>query len=133
MIWVWDDTQSSTTKSQALDAMKVAHSCRQVTVCVEFLTIAIWIEVPNSHLISGSLRGWLLAAGDGRRKSTAKSGSASKWHSIWMHCLRVDAGSKAHNGTPGRIPRQCDVNSDEFGSSYHLMVGPRYTRASHDA
>ena len=43
------------------------------------------MDVPNSHLPLGSLRGWLLATGEGRWKSTAKSGSASNWHGIWMH------------------------------------------------
>ena len=31
MVWVWDNTQSSTAKSQALNKAKVACSYRQVT------------------------------------------------------------------------------------------------------
>ena len=53
------------------------------------------MDVPNSHLPSGSLRGWLLATGEGRQKSTTKSGSVSKWHGIWMCYLKADVGGAA--------------------------------------
>ena len=51
----------------------MARSYKRVTIYTELLVIAVWKEVPNSHLLSGSLRGWLLATGEGRQKSTLQS------------------------------------------------------------
>ena len=62
----------------------MACSYKQVTICTELFTIAVWMGVPNSHLPSGSLRGWLLATGEGRWKSATKSGLASNRHGVWM-------------------------------------------------
>ena len=58
------------------------------------------MEVHNSHLPSSSLRGWLLAIGEGRQKSTAKSCSVFKWHGIWMACLSADKGGVAYEIVP---------------------------------
>ena len=69
------------------------------------------MDVPNSHLPSGSLRNWLLATGEGRWKSAAKSGSASKRHGIWMHYLKVEVSGMVRSGTPGG--RSLLIDSDE--------------------
>ena len=84
IVWVWDNTQSSTTKSKALNEAEVACSYKRVTICAELFTITVWMYVPNSHLPVGSLRGWLPATGEGRRKSAAKSSLASNHHGVWM-------------------------------------------------
>ena len=89
------------------------------------------MEVPNSYLPSGSLRGYLLATVEGKWNSTAKSSSASKWYSIWTHCLSTDVGSIACNSTHGRRSQLCDL--DKVGSCSHPMAGQRYTRASYSA
>ena len=68
----------------------MACPCRQVTIYAKLFTIAIKMEVPNSHLAYSSLRGWLLAAWEGRQKSFTKSSSESKQHSVWMHCLSAE-------------------------------------------
>ena len=60
----------------------MAHSYKWITICTELFTITVWMDVPNSHLRLGSLRGWLLATGEGRWKSTTKSGLASNRHSV---------------------------------------------------
>ena len=78
------------------------------------------MKVPNSHLPSGSLRGWLLATGEGRWKSTTKSSLASKWHSIWICYLKADVGGAAHSSDPGG--RSQITDSDEAGSCSHLMA-----------
>ena len=93
-------------------------------------TIAVWMDVPSSHLPSSSLRGWLLATGEGRQKSATKSCSVSKWYGIWMHYLKAD-GSMACNGAPGRRSQLFD--SDELGSCSHLIAGPRWSRFWHSA
>ena len=77
-------------------------SYKWVTIYTELFTIAVWIDVPNSHLPSGSLRGWLLAIGEGRQKYATKSGLASNWCGIWMHYLKAELGSAAHSGAPVR-------------------------------
>ena len=71
---------------------------------MEIFTITVWMDVPNSHLPSGSLRGWLLATGGGRWKSTAKSGLASKQHGVWMCYLKADVGSAVHSDAPVEDP-----------------------------
>ena len=130
LVWVWDDTQSSTTKSQALKEAYVAHSYKRVTILLpNFLPSPIWMDVPNSHLLSGSLRGWLLATGEGRQKSAAKSSSVSKWQGIWTCCLKTEVSSAAHNGTPGGRSRLTDL--DKVGSCSCLTAGLRCTRVCH--
>ena len=109
----------------------MARFYKWVTICAELFTIAVWIDVLNFHLPLGSLRGWLLATGEGRRKSTTKSSLASNQHSIWMQCLKAEVGGTAHSGTPSRISRLTDYNV--LGSCSRLIAGPRYTRVWHSA
>ena len=89
------------------------------------------MQVPNSHLPSGRLRGWLLATGEEVWKSAAKSGLVSKWHGIWTHCLNIDVGSAACNGASGGRSQLCDIKSDKVGSCSHLTARPRSMRVSH--
>ena len=103
----------------------MARSYRQVTICAKLFTIAVWMDMRNFHLPLGSLRGWLLATGEGRWKSTAKSGSASKWCGIWMHYLKA-CGGAACSGAPGRRSRLIDL--DELGSCSCFMAEPRFTK-----
>ena len=88
------------------------------------------MKVPNSYLLSGSMMVWLLSTGEGRWKFVAKSSLASKWHSIWMYCLRVEGGSMAPSGAPSRRSRLYDINLGKCGSCSHLTMGPRGTKAS---
>ena len=53
----------------------MARSYKLVTTYAKLFTIAVWMEVPNSHLPSGSLRGWLLATGEGRCRNPPQSPS----------------------------------------------------------
>ena len=62
IIWVWDNTQSSTTKSQALKEAQVALSFRWVTIYTNFSPSSLEGDT-QFHLPSSSLRGWLLATG----------------------------------------------------------------------
>ena len=88
------------------------------------------MEVPNSHLLFSSLRGWLLAAGEGRWKSATKPGLSAKWHRIWTCCLSADVGSALHNSAPSRRSQLYNVNLDKVGSCSYLTVGLRCIRAS---
>ena len=108
----------------------MAHSYKRVTICTELFTIAVWMDVPNSHLPLGSLRGWLLATEEGRQKSTIKSGLVSNRHGVWMHYLNAEVGGMAHSGAPSGKSQLTD--SDELGSCSCLMVGPRYSRVCYD-
>ena len=109
----------------------MAHSYKWVTICAKLFTITVWMDVPNSHLPSGSLRGWLLATGEGRQKSATKSSSASNWHGIWMRYLKAEVGGTACSGTPSGSSQLTD--SDEEWSCSHLTARPRYTRVWHGA
>ena len=80
----------------------MACSYKQVTICTELFTITVWMDVPNSHLLLDSLRGWLLATGEGRKKSAAKSGSEPKWRGVWMHYLKAGVGGMVRSGAPSR-------------------------------
>ena len=62
------------------------------------------MEVPNSHLPLGSLRGWLLATGECRWKSAKKSGLASNRRGIWMQCLKAEVGGTAVAAPPAESP-----------------------------
>ena len=109
----------------------MACSYKQVTIYTKLFTIAIWMEVSNSHLLSSSLRGWLLATGKGRRKSATKSGSASNHCGVWTWCLKAEVGGAVHSGNPGRISRLTD--SDVLGSCSCLTARPSCTRVWHGA
>ena len=110
----------------------MACSYKWVTICAELFTIAIWMDVPNSHLPLGSLRGWLLATGEGRQKSTAKSGLASK---SAQHLDALPQSRRlvvrAHSGTHSGSSQLTD--SDKVGSCSRLMARPRYTMVWHGA
>ena len=83
----------------------------------------------NSHPLSSSLRGWLLATGEGRQKSATKSSLASNQLGIWICYLKAEVGSTGHSGTPGGSSRLTD--SDNEWSCSHLTAGPRCTRVWH--
>ena len=54
--------------------------------------------MPNSQPPSGSHKGWLLAIGEDKQKSAAKSSSASKQYSVSMCFFVAKASGVAHSG-----------------------------------
>ena len=90
----------------------MAHSYKWVTIYAELLTITVWMEVPNSHLPLGSLKGWLLATGEGRWKSTAKPGLVSNRQGIWMHYLKAEVGGMVRTGAPCRSSQLTDSDKE---------------------
>ena len=82
----------------------------------------------NSHPPSSSYGGWLLAMGEGRQKSATKPSSISKWHGIWICCLKAEAGGTRQIGAPSGRSQTRDKNLDEDWSGSYLIVGARGTR-----
>ena len=82
--------------------------------------------MPNSYLPFGNQKGWLLAIGEGRQKSSVKSSSASKQHSIWMHCLNAKVSSMAQSGMLGCKSQLGDINLMIVGYFSPYSGGKRY-------
>ena len=64
-----------------------------------------------------------MAVGKCRKKSATKSGSASKWHSAQMHCLKAEAGGTAPNGLLNGMSWLWDIKLDNYWQGSHLTVG----------
>ena len=86
---------------------------------------------PNSHLPSGSHRGWLLVVWEGRKKSAIDFGSLFQWCSIWMYCLKAEAGSIMHSRAPSNTSQLQVVKLDDFWPVSHLLAVPRGAKASY--